>query len=470
MKTLRRIVCAVLITLVVSLGGSIVAPEDTVGAAQAAPSPVACATLGVVPLAAAGCLAVSLGGGKMANWMTGGAFDKISEGMLASFGKMLAVTLSWWVKVPTVDPSSAVSKVNDYTFQLQLFFLTCTFIWVGVSLIRAKRTAMADGIDGIYSMMAKVVFAVFAFSAVVALGTKVADLVSNWILSDAIQNNGKGIGEGLFKFAEMGGYYGVLGVFFLAFFGFLSGLVTVIMLLIRQAMLPIVQAAAPIAATASGFQIGSESFNKLMSWTIAFLLFKPVGALVYLVAFTLMGNSKNASAAQQLIALILLSLVGLVLPALMKLISSVGGGGGASGMAIGGAIAGVAVQAGLMAATGGGSAAAGAGAAGGGAPMTAGVTAGAQTPAAAPGGGGGGSGAAAPAAAQAASSSSVGGQQPTSGGGSGVGVDGSGTPPAVGGGQQPGGTSSGAPDSGVTAGAEQLINQQTDLGQHGVAR
>ena len=55
--------------------------------------------------------------------------------------------------------------------------------------------------------------------------------------------------------------------------------------MVRQAMLIVVVAVLPVAAAAGGTQVGQQSYHKLTAWIIAFLLFKPVAALAYGIAF-----------------------------------------------------------------------------------------------------------------------------------------------------------------------------------------
>lgn len=415
------------------------------------------------------------------------AFEKIAQSMLSGYGKFLMLSISFWIRTPTGGANESLQKVQDYTFQLQMFFLSCTVIWMGVALLRAKRTALTTGVEEHFTLLSRVVFAVFAFVTVVGVGMQASDAFSSWVLQRALDGNSVQTAIQAFSFQTLGGGFGTAVVFFLALLGFFSSLLLIILLLVRQAMLLVVMAAAPIAAAASGFRVGGESWEKMIGWTIAFLLFKPIGSLVYLIAFTTMGNMQNANATQVLIAMILLGLTVIVLPALMKLVSSAGGGG-VSGAAVGGAMIAAGVTAGKlagMAATGGASGAAGgAGAAGGGMAMGDGVTAGTSAAGGAPGGtasggsgsggspvgtsggGGGGSDAGTSAASamnMAAGASSTQAEQsaPVGSSSGSAGVGGSGD----------GGGQISAPSSGVTADGGVLDgDSEPDLGQWGVPR
>jgi hypothetical protein len=137
-------------------------------------------------------------------------------------------------------------------------------------------------------------------------------------------------------------------------------------------LLVVITAALPIAGAAGGTKIGSQAYEKMIAWTLAFLLFKPVGSFVIGVAAMLFMQSapsrdENGGAMTALIGALLLCSAALVLPSLMRLIVPAVGslGGGGSGLAAAAGLAAVGAKVGGMVATGGASAGASGGAAAG---------------------------------------------------------------------------------------------------------
>ena len=221
----------------------------------------------------------------------------------------------------------------------------------------------------------------------------------------------------------------------LAIVGILGGILQAVLLVGRQAMLVVVVTVAPIAGAFGGTQAGRSAFSKLISWTVALMLWKPVAALVYWIAFAMAGHDvKTAKDAQMAFyGFILISLTAFVMPMLIKLVTGGAAMAAGSGLSAAMTTAGVVAAAGTIAATGG-AGAAGAGAGAG----SAGVGASTSTAGSA-GAGPGFSGGGAPS----------GGGSPSTGGGtggsSGGGPSGGGSPSTGGG---TGGPSGGGPHGG----------------------
>ena len=146
--------------------------------------------------------------------------------------------------------------------------------------------------------------------------------------------------------------------------GVLGALAQAVLLVVRQAMLIVVVAVLPVAAAAGGTEVGQQSYHKLTAWIIAFLLFKPVAALAYGIAFLsaaqpgsnpVVGDTEQFQTA--LVGMILLICTAAVLPALMRVITPAVGAVGSGGSGLG--AAGGVLMAGAAVATGGKALAAG---------------------------------------------------------------------------------------------------------------
>ena len=312
--------------------------------------------------------------GSVASTAVGGTFEKIVKSMLEAQGKILEMSLSWWLAIPSpkLDPRGSVgvlATVRDYTFQLQIIGLMVSLVLVGIRMAMSRKGLVEES-EQAWMALVRAVFGSTLFATFVVAMSAIGDAFSNWVLKDAVLK-----GDSAAKVMENlglavmasgpGAGIATAGIGLIALFGFLGGLLQVVLLVIRQVMLIVVVSFVPIAATWSGTGPGSQSYDKLKQWTIAFLLFKPIGALVYVIAFSAAGD-KSDDFQMKLLGMILLAMVALVLPSLMRLVApavaSMGGGGSgmaAAGMAVGAAMAGAKVAG--MVATGGGSAAATAG-------------------------------------------------------------------------------------------------------------
>ncbi|MFF7941617.1 hypothetical protein ACFZC5_18040 [Nocardia gamkensis] len=222
-------------------------------------------------------------------------------------------------------------------------------MFAAARLALAKRGGVAGEAQESFLMLARAVFSSMAFAAVITAGTRAGDAFADWVLFDASRGDFDGVVDRLTAFdTETWSSLGTGMLLLIGLLGAISALIQLVMLVVRQALLILVVAVIPLAAAASGTGPGSQAYKKLLSWSLAFVLFKPVGALVYAIAFTVIGHEEQHDPQLVLLGLILLVMSVIVLPALIRLVApavaTLGGGGGTAAVLAGGG-AGVAMAA-----------------------------------------------------------------------------------------------------------------------------
>jgi hypothetical protein len=154
--------------------------------------------------------------------------------------------------------------------------------------------------------------------------------------------DGKGFAEAM-NILVVTGQTGV-GVFILivlGLIGLIASLVQIVLMVARSGMLVILAGILPTTAAFTNTEMGRQWFQKAVGWTIAFILYKPAAAIVYSVAFLLMGNSSGQDALIGSITGFTLMIVALfALPALMRFVTPMvgavaAGSGAAAGAAVG---------------------------------------------------------------------------------------------------------------------------------------
>ncbi|AFR51485.1 hypothetical protein KTR9_5026 (plasmid) [Gordonia sp. KTR9] len=448
-RLLITFVLATVLVLRVPFGGS--AAEDPgaqmIPAAAAAPGVVdnikecASSPIGLLtgPLACAGVKSAT-GAVKDA---AGEGFKSMVKSMAQGWVKILQLTLAWFIKLPTPQyaSDSVIQEIQKATVQIQLYGLALSILIGSWRLVMARRQAVMNEAQESFMGLAKTVFGAWMFGGVLTACTASSDALSNWLLEQGTKDNENLITNlGAANLLTLGSGL----ILIVAVCGILGGILQAVLLIGRQAMLAVVVAMVPVVGSFGGTTIGKMAFSRLIQWTIALLLWKPVAALVYWVAFKLGGHNVASlkDAQMALMGLILLSLTVLVLPMLTKLISAGAAMSGGSGLQAGMMAAGAVTAAGTMVATGGASGAAGAGSAAGGSTASmSGASMGSMGGPTGPSSGGlsGGTG-------------SSGGPSGSGGGGSGSGRGGTGSSGHVG--RHGGGTGSGAAgDASTAAGA-----------------
>lgn len=132
----------------------------------------------------------------------------------------------------------------------------------------------------------------------------------------------------------------------LGLFAGLTSFLQILLMLARAGIVVILAGVLPLSAAATNTESGRAWFQKTLGWLIAWVLYKPAAAIVYAVAFQLVGtsfNSKNAIVGV-LTGLMLMLLALVALPVLLRLVTpAVGALAGGSGM--GGSLGGAAMAA-----------------------------------------------------------------------------------------------------------------------------
>ncbi len=183
-------------------------------------------------------------------------------------------------------------------------------------------------------------------ASLVHLGTVAGDMFAKWILDAATHGvEGKTLGFRMLDFS--GGLTGPI-LMFLFILVILAGLVQLVLVYARAVVLVLLVGLLPVAAAAGITRTGKAMLDKYLAWVAAWILWKPVAAIVYAAAFWLIGTGEAKSSIAGLVAL---AMSVFALPALMRLlvpatsaISGAGGGGGgvaATGVMAAGALRGV---------------------------------------------------------------------------------------------------------------------------------
>ncbi|MGN2637194.1 hypothetical protein ACWEKT_25720 [Nocardia takedensis] len=280
-------------------------------------------------------------------------FGKVVDSLMKGLGEAIILALTFWMKVPNEaasDDGSLFTKINDYTYQIQILLLIASVILTGARLAAARRGAAVSEAAESFKMFARVVFSSWMLGAVIVAGTQASDRFSEWIIQDSTNGNAKDLAELMVKTSKLQAFSPGL-VLIIAIVGLLGALAQIVLAIVRQGLLLVAAGVLPLAAAASGMDIGKQSYSKLVGWIIAFMLYKPVAAIVYMIAFTTAGHVDSLTsttglpdgeeAQRMLVAIVLLCSVAFVLPALMRLVTpavAIVGSGGSGLTAAGGTL------------------------------------------------------------------------------------------------------------------------------------
>lgn len=291
---------------------------------------------------------VGCGFGNALSDLADDAMGNMAKAIMEGMSQMVTTLSTFWVSMPTVNlasedgttPSPVVSLVNS---ELMVWTVTLAVLAVIVGGIRMIWEQRGAPLKDLLRSLVTLTLVTGLGLGVISILVIAADAFSAAIIQRS--TDGKGFAESM-SLLVVTGQTGV-GVFILivlGLIGLLASLVQVALMVVRSGMLVILAGILPTTAAFTNTEMGKQWFQKAVGWTIAFILYKPAAAIVYSVAFLLMGKSSGQDALITSITGFTLMIVALfALPALMRfvtpMVGAVASGGGAGAGAAVGALA-----------------------------------------------------------------------------------------------------------------------------------
>ena len=311
----------------------------------------------------------------------------------------VAQVSTFWMDTasPDVNNAAVTSLRADMSWYVAGFAILGFFIGL-IKLVTSQD--VKNSLIGLATPIVNLILATTAYAVGIGVLLKASDEFSRWI----VERSTGGDVDLTQMLTSSTALLASPGTAFLLFILLLLGaVINLLFMYFRDVMFLILSAFIVVLAAGSGSEQGRQAWRKANGWLVALLLFKPVAAGIYSLGFRMLvqgsapeGEEATVTEAMHstLIALLILLLAALALPALIKFIvpaAGVGAGAFSGGAALG---AGVTLAAGAAVLAGTGGAAAAAGGAGAAASSGNGAAAagGGSTAAGAVGGGAGASG------------------------------------------------------------------------------
>jgi hypothetical protein len=257
---------------------------------------------------------------------------------------MVTTLSTFWVSMPTTnlttqDGMTASPVVGFLDSELSYWTLTLAVLSVilgGIRMVWEQRGAPLK--DLLRSLLTLTLVAGLGLG-VISILVIAADEFSAAIIERSTDGKGFADAMSVLVMVNQPGI-GVFILIILGLVGLLASLVQIVLMVVRSGMLVILAGILPTTAAFTNTEMGRQWFQKAMGWTIAFILYKPAAAIVYAVAFQLMGSFSGTNALIGSITGFALMIVALLaLPALMRFVTPMvgalasGSGGGAAAAA-----------------------------------------------------------------------------------------------------------------------------------------
>lgn len=281
------------------------------------------------------------------------AIADLAKTLMESYDALLKNFMTSWLGKGIMVNLDGISVqwFTESTSIITLFLVTIGLMLAG---LRTFMSRSGQAIGTVAKQLFMVVFIASAGSLIAQVFIIGGDAYGQWIINNA------GLDVTSFVVAvelatKMTGLAIVLG-----FFGILAVLCQWVLMFIRGALLPLLIGFWPVGAAAAMVESKSKMFDAITAWIIAFIIYNPVAASIYALAWRLKGGDDGLSGVINGWTLVILAVV--ALPAILRLVTpaaqamgKMAGGAMAMGITAGAVSAGVAV--GAAVATGGASAA-----------------------------------------------------------------------------------------------------------------
>ena len=288
--------------------------------------------------------------GKAIGGAAGDAITALAKSIIEGVAHMIGTLATFWTAIPspTLSDGSGNPIGANGVIEQNLAYYVGVVMLVGI-LIGAARIMWSErqGHEARQLAGYLVKYVVWAFIGTAAAGLLVVamDGLTSSLVQHALGNQSfatkltglLGLGTGGQGGTSLVQLAGSTATAFLAIpiglIALLASLLEVILMFVRAAMLVLLCGVLPLAAAASNTEIGSQWLKKLTAWILAFALYKPAAAIIYLGAFALplQGGITGLLEGATMLVLSIFAL-----PALMRFLvpatSAVAGGPGAGAL------------------------------------------------------------------------------------------------------------------------------------------
>ncbi|WP_327638775.1 hypothetical protein OHB24_10515 [Kribbella sp. NBC_00482] len=257
-------------------------------------------------------------------WAFGTFFDFIFEAIAkvvidAVDSVLKAVGLLWvYIPTPNISENTPALWVQGHIQFITLFIAAIAVIVGAVQMAISQRGEAAR--DILKSLITLVVVtgsaAVFASTLITA-----ADGFSKWIIDEALKKDDHNYAKNLLDVLDEP--FGWLLVIFVGILMVITAIIQLALMIVRYAMLVLLVGMLPLTAAATNTEMGMTWFKRALAWLASFIIYKPVAAIIYATAISLMGaEGDDGSAILNVIMGVTLMLVAVVaLPAILRFVS-----------------------------------------------------------------------------------------------------------------------------------------------------
>lgn len=255
-------------------------------------------------------------------WAFGTFFDFIFEAIAkvvidAVDSVMKAVGLLWvYIPTPNIAENTPALWIQTHTQFIMVFIAALAVIVGAVQMAISHRGEPARDILKSLVTLVVVTGAATAFASTLI---QAADGFSKWIIDRSLDKDDHAYAKNLLDVLDEP--FGWLLVIFVGIMMVITAIIQLALMIVRYGMLVLLVGMLPLTAAATNTEMGMAWFKRALGWLASFIIYKPVAAIIYATAISLMG-SEGASHILKVIMGVTLMIVAVVaLPAILRFVS-----------------------------------------------------------------------------------------------------------------------------------------------------
>lgn len=213
--------------------------------------------------------------------------DELARAIGQSVSWVVSSSSSWWLDAPTNELGQGqVDQLRNLLIPLAIILATAGVMWQGIRMILTRKSApLVDVGRGLWSVAGW--GAIGTLAPLVAL--RAGDEFSTWVLGQATGADKMAIQErlvGAFSVAQIPapGAVVILGIVVM-----ISVFAQTLLLLLRELAVLLIAVVLQAAAASTLARPSSRGVTRLLGWAAALVMYKPLVALIYSMAFLIIG-------------------------------------------------------------------------------------------------------------------------------------------------------------------------------------
>lgn len=248
-------------------------------------------------------------------------FDAIKYLVVEAVVAVIKAVGFLWIKIdsPDVQNHETVGFVVGHT---QYILVAAASIAVIAGAMKMAISQRGEPLRDIMKSLITMTMVSAGLTAFASLLIKASDEFSEWIIAQALGSD-TAFADQLTARISSPLKDGGLGLALVVLIGILmviSALIQLALMVIRYGMLILLVGILPLTASATNTEMGMMWFKKSIAWLVAFVIYKPVAALIYATAIKLMSSPTDSTL--KVITGVTMMMMGIVaLPALLRFVS-----------------------------------------------------------------------------------------------------------------------------------------------------